>query len=412
MKDKFGGFYGPTEVDVDAAYKDSRTIIVFDTNILLSLYRCEESTRTQFLEVWRNLKDQVWIPFHVCLEYQRNRLTVIQGARSSLKNIDKALREKLDKIFNEFSVDTLSRYSNLKNELGELKEELFEVVTRFSKGKLEIRRSSIDYINSHDELRDLIDELTEGRIGDEPTQKEIDEINKDGQQRYKYLVGPGFADAKGKQNDRFAYNNINYDAQYSDLYVWRQIIDEIKGKQIKKVIYVTNDEKEDFYYKVNGKTRGPSESLVTEMKKDAGVDIFLLHKIDSFLHHAVKSLNAKIDEPSISELASAAGGTHIHIGSLVTSPIVGAVYSAMKQIFIDGGKNDSSFIDLIKEHDMIKLELQEFKEKESFYNAMLTDENLDLDERKNILKKVGEFKAAQSFLSSKLEIINDEISKR
>ncbi|WP_220124447.1 PIN-like domain-containing protein, partial [Enterobacter kobei] len=80
MKEQFAGFYGPSENEIDEAYKDPKTMFIFDTNILLSLYRCEETTRTQFLDVWRNLKDQVWIPFHVCLEYQRNRLIVIQSA--------------------------------------------------------------------------------------------------------------------------------------------------------------------------------------------------------------------------------------------------------------------------------------------------------------------------------------------
>lgn len=306
MKEQFAGFYGPSENEIDEAYKDPKTMFIFDTNILLSLYRCEETTRTQFLDVWRNLKDQVWIPFHVCLEYQRNRLIVIQSARDSLKEVNKNLCNKIDKMFSELNPDTLSRYSNLRDELNNLKSLLKENLNSFVTDKLEVRRSRIDYINSHDELRDIIDELTTGRIGSEPTTETIEAQNKSGLIRYKYRTGPGFADAKSKQDDKFSFNGVNYDAQYSDYYIWMQILKEVKEKNIKKVIYVTNDEKEDFFYKINNKNRGPVESLVTEIKRETNAEIFLMHQIDSFLHHAVKSLDAKIDDSSINELAASA----------------------------------------------------------------------------------------------------------
>lgn len=307
MKEQFAGFYGPSEKDIDETYKDPKTMFIFDTNILLSLYRCEESTRIQFLDVWENLKDQVWIPFHVCLEYQRNRLIVIHSAREALTDVKKSLNSKLEKMFSELKPETLSRYSNLRNELNALKSELISKLSDFSDEKLEARRSSINYINEHDDLRDKIDELIAGRIGKEPTSKQIEEQNKSGTLRYKYRTGPGFADAKDKQDDRYSFNGINYDSQYSDLYIWMQILDEVKSKGIKRVVYVTNDEKEDFFYKINNKNRGPVESLVTEIKREANADVFLLHQIDAFLHHAVSSLNAKIDDSSITELAASAG---------------------------------------------------------------------------------------------------------
>lgn len=305
MRDKFSGFYGYTNAVVDAAYKDATTVFVFDTNILLSLYRCEESTREQFINVWRKLQEQVWLPFHVCLEYQRNRLTTINDARDSLKSINTSIEKGICDVFPKLNNGTISRYTKLKSEIDELKSSLCDLVDKFSKSKLETRRSNINFIDEHDSLRDIIDELSLERVGSEPTQDEVDKINKEGIVRYKYNTGPGYADAKDKSDKRFSYNSINYDSQYSDLYVWKQILLYMKEKEVRKVVYVTNDEKSDFYYQIQGKTRGPVESLVTEIKREAGVDVFILHNIKSFLHHAVKSLDAKIDEQSINELASA-----------------------------------------------------------------------------------------------------------
>ena len=109
-----------------------------------------------------------------------------------------------------------------------------------------------------------------------------------------------------------------------------QIIDEAKEKEIKKIIYITNDEKEDFYYQINNQNRGPIESLVTEMKREANVDIFLMHQIDSFLHHAVKSLDAKIDEPSIIELAASAA---VAATPIISNAISGAILGATANTF-------------------------------------------------------------------------------
>lgn len=374
MKQHFAGFYGPSEQEIDSAYKDKKTLFIFDTNILLSLYRCEESTRLQFLEVWRNLKDQVWIPFNVCLEYQRNRLGVINSSRNSLKSISKVLNNGIDSVFLDFEKsgpirETLSRYSNLRTELGKLKDSLSEIVSEFTLNSLESRRQNINFINSHDEIRDLIDELTAGCIGEEPDQDFIDKVNKEGATRYKYLTGPGFADAKEKQNDRFSFNGINFDAQYGDLYIWKQIVQKAKDQQYKNIIYVTNDEKEDFVYKINGKIRGPAESLVTEIKKEANVEVFLLNQIDSFLHHAVKSLNAKIDEPSITELSSAATSFTTESNYF----ILPSYLNALKSQGLGTVVHQKSIDELESELDVLSADMNDLNNYISYCDDMIRD---------------------------------------
>lgn len=417
MKEQFSGFYGPSEKDIDETYKDPKTMFIFDTNILLSLYRCEESTRIQFLDVWKNLKDQVWIPFHVCLEYQRNRLIVIHSAREALKDVNKSLNSKLEKMFSELKPDTLSRYSNLRNELNVLKSELISKVSDFSNEKLEARRSSIDYINEHDKLRDTIDELTVGRIGKEPTNKAIEEQNKCGALRYKYKTGPGFADAKNKQDDRYSFNGINYDAQYSDLYIWMQILEEVKSKGIKKVVYVTNDEKEDFFFKINNKNRGPVESLVTEMKRETNADIFLLHQIDAFLHHAVSSLNAKIDDTSITELAASAGhllkdSKRISFSSVI--PGIGGVLSTLSENALlphSAYYNNQDEIDhYISKYNSTRQKLISIKLNIEKLQQESTRDDITLEEKQKILEKIEEQKVLEEQLSNHLNNTRHELA--
>lgn len=91
MKGLFPQYEAQRKLDYRTVWKDA--IFVFDSNVLLNLYRYQQGTRDELLSVLDELSDKVWIPFHVALEFQRNRLKVIatQGKKFSevRKSIDK-----------------------------------------------------------------------------------------------------------------------------------------------------------------------------------------------------------------------------------------------------------------------------------------------------------------------------------
>ena len=74
-------------------YKDiwENALFVFDTNTLLNLYRYQEDTRDEFLKVLGIISDRIWIPYHVALEFQRNRLIVISEQKELFAKTKKAL---------------------------------------------------------------------------------------------------------------------------------------------------------------------------------------------------------------------------------------------------------------------------------------------------------------------------------
>ncbi len=45
-----------------------QALFVFDTNVLLNLYRYQSGTRDELLNVLAQLSDRIWIPHHVALE--------------------------------------------------------------------------------------------------------------------------------------------------------------------------------------------------------------------------------------------------------------------------------------------------------------------------------------------------------
>jgi hypothetical protein len=89
MRNLFPGFYEHTEEELNKLWQDG--IFIFDTNMLLNVYRYSSETRNRYFEILRQLMEQLWIPYQVAYEYQDNRLTVIQEQIEAYKKIANVL---------------------------------------------------------------------------------------------------------------------------------------------------------------------------------------------------------------------------------------------------------------------------------------------------------------------------------
>ncbi|EKY3179907.1 hypothetical protein RBA25_004025 [Cronobacter turicensis] len=407
MRSSFKGFYGASEDTIGRVYTSEDTTFIFDANILLTLYRCEEETRNRFFDVWEKIQNKCWFPYHVCLEYQRNRLKVIYDSQSDLEGIISTIDESLTKLKKEImsggSAVTISRYTILRADLDELFTTLIKTATEFSKNHILTRKENINFLESHDVIRDKIDALVEGRIGPAPTdQKDIENLNAEGKIRYEFKIGPGYEDIK-KNDEKYSYSGIKYSSIYGDFYVWSQMLEYVDKNKGKNIVYVTNDVKSDFFYKVGGKIRGPNESLVTEMKGKGAAE-FLLHNIHTFLHHANTHLNAKMDESTIDELSNASV-TDI---SYTPSQIVN---SDLHEHLATTSLNKMRIATIVqamgRKHEDLLSELKEITEKE--YNNISLSESLKLIDRKEVIEK--EITHIESQLSTLIEVLEGDSSK-
>jgi len=96
MRNIFKGYYRPTEDDFKTLWANA--IFIFDTNVLLNLYRYQSSTRDALFEVMERLHDRVWIPYHVGLEFQRNRLKVIAEQHKRFSDVRNIVTKSLSGI--------------------------------------------------------------------------------------------------------------------------------------------------------------------------------------------------------------------------------------------------------------------------------------------------------------------------
>ena len=87
MRNLFPEFNKPTTKGFGKLWTEA--VFVFDTNVLLGLYRIPQQAREKMIIVLGELKkrDRVWIPHHVATEFYRDRMDVIHSQEKSHKEV-------------------------------------------------------------------------------------------------------------------------------------------------------------------------------------------------------------------------------------------------------------------------------------------------------------------------------------
>ena len=304
MKGLFPQYDYSTTTDYEETWKTA--LFVFDTNVLLNLYRYQERTREELLETLDKLADRIWIPHHVALEFQRNRLTVIaaQGRRFSeiRKVIEKA---KLD-LTNGISNLQLTKRHTLINP--EPLTTGFDKLTSEFLAELDKLQENQQTLNASDPIKKRIEDIFDGKVGSAfSTQDEVDKKSKAAELRYKAKIPPGYKDDdKDKDDpDDFYHHGIVYKRKYGDYFVWSQILEYAEKSNHKKLVFITDDAKEDWWKQIDfdgPKILGPRPELVDEATNLGKLETFLMYKPEGFLKFANEFLATKISNETLKEV--------------------------------------------------------------------------------------------------------------
>lgn len=285
MKKEFPGFFANGTSDIEKLWNEC--IFVLDANVLLSLYRYSDSTRSELLQVFNALAERLWIPNQVAYEYLNNRLTVI-GEQSkiyddAIKKIE-ALRKSLENNNQHPFVSKETLNTSIENF-----EKLITELTE-NRGVHEAR------INN-DEIKDQLEKLLEERVGENFTKEKIEEIIKEGKARYEEKIPPGYCDIKKGGNSTIF---LDICKAYGDYIVWLQLIERSKTAT-KPIIFITGDVKEDWWLLFNGKTIGPQPQLVEEFLSLTG-NSFYMYPPDRFLERANAYLQQETSQQAVNEI--------------------------------------------------------------------------------------------------------------
>lgn len=279
MKELFPGYYRKTEDDIKRIWEHG--IIMFDTNVLLNLYRYSDSTQQTIIDLIKKFSKQIYLPHQAALEYNRNRYEVIAEQ-------EKAYNEFLDKIAQiQKDLQSTSKPPFLSSKVDNELNGIFEKVGD------EVKESIQKYCDflKIDPIYNSISELFNNRITKQFSEDELRQIYKEGEERYKNKIPPGFEDEKAKEGNR----------KYGDLVLWKQIIQ--KAEELKKdVILITDERKIDWWWKIkDGRNMGPRQELVEEIKLQAGVD-FHMYSSERFLTYGQSFLKEKINQQALEEI--------------------------------------------------------------------------------------------------------------
>ena len=93
--------------------------------------------------------------------------------------------------------------------------------------------------------------------------------------------------------------------EFGDLVLWKEIIEKAKVEQIKNIVFITDDDKEDWWWITESKGSkiiGPRPELIEEIHFEANVELFYMYNSERFLEFAKKYLGAKIKPQSIEDV--------------------------------------------------------------------------------------------------------------
>jgi hypothetical protein len=287
-------------------------IFIFDSNVLLDLYRLPKTAREDLLSIFRSdkFKDRIWIGFQVILEFLNNRFEAISDQKNKFHAVRNLIEEAIER-YEDVS-------TNLTNELSSLKlkqrhslidpekfindanvQKSIKYLNDFIEelDKLEKKQSDV---NDADTLKDLVLSLFANKIGRGFDKKQLSDLYKEGDRRYDAKIPPGYKDIK--KDGAHVYEDKEYIRKYGDLILWKEIIEKSKTEKLKYVVLVTGDVKEDWWFEKRGKKLGPRIELLNEIYFEApDLDTFYMYDTSSFLQYAKKELELDVKESSISE---------------------------------------------------------------------------------------------------------------
>jgi hypothetical protein len=289
-----------------------KALFVFDTNVLLDLYRLPDSAKKDLLNILsdKKINNRVWLPFQVALEFNNNRIEAISDQKNKFNLVSTILSESLNEI-NKV-------YGNLHSNLNKLQlkkrhsvinpdtyvnETLFkesvDKLTKFQK-ELSLLDKKHPDVNDKDELKNKISKIFESKVGTSFTKEELELIYKEGESRYKDNIPPGYKDSDKK--GFYSFEDKKFTRKYGDLLAWKEIIKKAKDEKLEYIILITGDVKEDWWQEVRGKKLGPRLELLNEIYFEAPeLKMFYIYDTSSFMHNAKNKLKISIKQQSITE---------------------------------------------------------------------------------------------------------------
>lgn len=327
-------------------------VFILDTSVLLNLYRYPAQVRNEALNILKTIRERLWIPHQVGIEYQENRLSVIAEQVGRYRSVEKMISETEQKIQADLAnLQLKKRHSHIDPD-----QLTSSVRGSFDKYRetLNMQRAQQPDVFDHDEIRDEIDKLFEGKVGEPFSQKDLDSLYKEGDARFAQKRPPGYMDDKKGKDERphHLWGDSIIQRKYGDLILWKQILREATRRPFRYAIFITDDDKEDWWWIVNSqgdKTIGPRPELVQEALSEGKMALFYMYNTERFLKYSQNYLGTTIKKEVIEQVKDVAEQSGFNIGHYdVMQCISDWLRKTYHQAGLEiSGSEDSSYADFV-----------------------------------------------------------------
>lgn len=293
MKKEFYEFYKLSPKKIKEVWE--KGLLVVDTNILLDLYRLGKESRKDLKSSIEYFSDRIWLPYQASLEFHRNREKVIKDLGGiSYENFKTTLNDKVipdvKNAFKEFQRHPCIDYGYIEKRLESFRKDLEK--------KVEIWKKAYPFDIEKDDILNWVTDRYDGKVGEDFSTKELLDIYEEGRIRYQANVPPGYKDATDKEKKEAGQRYI-----YGDLIIWKSVIKKAKDDKV-DIIFLTNDNKEDWFERYKGQTKGPRFELLREFHKETDQDIIIMSEA-AFLKEMKEKTSVEVKESSIEDAEGA-----------------------------------------------------------------------------------------------------------
>ncbi len=222
-------------------------LYVLDANVLLLPYTTGVKSLDAIKDVYLRLvgSNKIFIPSQVIREYLDNR-------SNKLSNINESLSKKSNQNFNYVDkyplLESLPEYQDILEQEKLLKEAIKEHQNRIRK-----TMGAVQAWGWNDPVSKMYHEVLSERVLDDSALN-LDDISKDLERRNELNIPPGYKDKSKDEN------------QAGDLLIWHELL-ELGKTQSQHVVFVSGDEKADWWHQSGKKPLYPRFELVDEFRE-------------------------------------------------------------------------------------------------------------------------------------------------
>ena len=302
MRKAFRGYYTPSQDEFKGLWE--KCIFVLDTNVLLNVYRFPESARRDLLKVLKHISSRIWVPHQAALEFHENRLTVIAEQSKMFADVRAILEKTLGSLTGQLgSLNLRKRHSAI--DASTFMESIQAQFANFI-ALLDAKEKGQPNLFARDTFLEEIDEILEGKTGEPFDALVLEQLYKEGAERYANKQPPGyldFAKSKDPEPKRFA-NGTTIRREFGDLILWKQLLHHVKTSGISHVIFITDDVTEDWWRLIEARgTRncGPRPELVDEFTRETSGLLLYMYNTERFLECSRQYLEIDVASSTIEQ---------------------------------------------------------------------------------------------------------------